>query len=125
MKKVESLRYGVVFKKAFCDPEIFKGFIRDALGIQLEIDYVETEKTFDPPIGKVRPRFDLFAEDVKNRVIVDIQHARFGDHYQKDISVIDFDPKDLSGKPLGEIPHKVMYICPKYVNDKTPEPIRQ
>src|SRR3989337_142182 len=83
MKKVASLRYGVVFKKAFCDPEIFKGFIRDALGIQLEIDYVETEKTFDPPIGKVRPRFDLFAEDVKNRVIVDIQHARFGDHYDR------------------------------------------
>jgi predicted transposase/invertase (TIGR01784 family) len=164
MKKVASLRYGVVFKKAFCDPGIFTGFIRDALGIKIEIDHVETKKTFDPSIGKIRPRFDLFAEDVKNRVIVDIQHVRFPDHYHRflhyhcvalleqiansqdyhpqlkvftiviltsgdrhqiDISMIDFDPKDLSGKPLGEIPHKVMYLCPKYVNDKTPEPIRQ
>jgi predicted transposase/invertase (TIGR01784 family) len=164
MIKVASLRYGVVFKKAFCDPEIFTGFIRDVLGIKIEIDHVETEKTFDPPIGKISSRFDLFAEDVKNRVIVDIQHVKFPDHYhrflhyhcvalleqvassqdyspqlkvytivvltsgdrhQTDISMIEFDPKDLSGRPLGEIHHKIIYLCPKYTNNKTPEPIRQ
>jgi len=47
MKKVASLRYGVIFKKAFSDPEIFKAFVRDFLGIELEIDRVETEKAFD------------------------------------------------------------------------------
>jgi len=31
MKQVASLRYGVIFKKAFCDVEIFKGFVRDIL----------------------------------------------------------------------------------------------
>jgi hypothetical protein len=34
--------------------------------------------------------------------------------------VIDFDPKDLTGKGLNEIRHKVIYLCPKYVNDNTP-----
>ncbi len=29
MKKVASLKYGVVFKKAFCDPEIFMAFVQD------------------------------------------------------------------------------------------------
>jgi len=48
-----------------------------------------------------------------------------GDRHRRDISVIDFDPKDLKGKPLGEIPHKVVYICPKYANDETPEPFRE
>lgn len=67
MKQVASLRYGVIFKKAFCDPEVFKGFVRDILGIQLEIDTVETEKTFSILLGRVQPRFDLFAEDKKNR----------------------------------------------------------
>jgi len=160
MKQVASLRYGVIFKKAFCVPEIFTGFVRDLLNVQLEIDTVETEKSFPNQVGRVASRFDLFAEDKKNRIIVDIQHARYRDHYdrflhyhcaalleqiinadnyrpnlkvftivvltsadrhKKDVAMIDFDPKDLEGNPLGEIPHKILYICPKYMNDKTPK----
>ena len=188
MKNVAPLRYDVIFKKAFCDPEIFTAFIHDVLGITIEIEKVETEKTFTPPIGRVASRFDLFAQDLKNRVIVDIQHVRYADHYsfpekfhttffsarmgqnfsgdlydsflhyhcaaildqvinsenyrptlavysvvvltsgdkhKKDSLLIDFDPKDWDGKGIGEIPHKVLYLCPKYVNDRTPEPLRQ
>lgn len=164
MRQVASLQYDVIFKKAFCDPEIFTAFVRDFLNIELEIDQVETEKSFDPPIGNVKVKFDLYAEDKKNRVIVDIQHERYPDHYhrfrhyqcaalleqvansqdyrprvkvftlvvltspdkyQTDLSIIDFDPHTLQEKPLGEIPHKVIYICPKYVTDETPEPYRE
>ncbi|CAN2045685.1 transposase [Candidatus Magnetomoraceae bacterium gMMP-1] len=164
MKKVASLRYGVIFKKAFCDPEIFSAFASDFTGIKLSIDNVETEKSFDPPVGRVAVEFDLFAEDDKNRVIVDIQHVRHPDHYhrflhyhcaalleqvlnsynyqpelkvftlvvltsgdkyKKDISTIDFDPLDLKGRPIGEIHHKIIYICSKYVNEKTPSPYRE
>jgi hypothetical protein len=164
MIKVASLRYEVIFKKAFSKPHIFTAFVKDITGIQLEIDKVETEKTFDPPIGKVDSRFDLFAEDKKNRTIVDIQYKRYpdhyhrflhyhcaallelagsfteyrpnikvltivvlisGDHHQKDVARIDFDPKDLQGNGLNEIPHQVIYLCPKYVNEKTPEPYKE
>jgi len=164
MKKVASLRYGVIFKKAFCKPHIFTAFVNDCFGINLEIEKVETEKSFDPAIGNIDSRFDLFAEDKNHRAIVDIQHVRHIDHYQRflhyhctalleqvanskdyrppmtvytivvltsgdrhkvDISEIDFDPKDLNGKPLGEIHHKIRYLCPKYVNDNTPEPFRE
>jgi len=41
------------------------------------------EKSFDPPIGSVDSRFDLFAEDKQNRVIVDIQHVLYADHYAR------------------------------------------
>ncbi len=164
MKHVASLQYGVVFKKAFCDPEIFSAFIRDLLGIDFAIDRVETEKEFDPPVGYVKPRFDLFAEDSKHRIIVDIQHARLTDHYdrflyyhsaalleqirnskdyhprltvftvvvltsgdrhKRDLALIDFDPRDLQGVALHEIPHKILYVCPKYVTDQTPESCRE
>jgi predicted transposase/invertase (TIGR01784 family) len=83
MQKVASLRYEVIFKKAFCDVEVFKAFAKDFLGIDLKIDKVQTEKKFDPPIGNVDSRFDLYAEDVENRVIVDIQHRRYEDYYER------------------------------------------
>lgn len=163
IKKVAPLRYGVIFKKAFSDPEIFMAFVKDIVGVTVEIDKVETEKSFMPPIGRVKARFDLFAEDIKNRIVVDIQHDRFPDHYDRflhyhcvalleqiaksdnyrpslrvytivvltsgdrhknDVSLIDFDPKTLKGEALGEINHKVIYLCPKYVSPKTPEPYR-
>ena len=164
MKQVASLRYGVVFKKAFCDPEIFTAFVRDMLGVEIEIDEVETEKSFDPPVGHVATKYDLYAEDKKNRIIVDIQHERYPDHYHRflhyhcaailqqvgnssnyrpklkvytvvvltsgdrhktDISLIDFDPKDLKGNPLKEIEHKVIFICPKYLDEETPQQYRE
>ena len=164
MKQVASLRYGVIFKKAFSNPAIFTAFVHDFLGITLDIDHVETEKSFDPIIGKVDSRFDLFAEDKANRIIVDIQHVRSADHYDRflhyhcvalleqvanaknyspdltvftivvltsgdkhkvDMATIDFDPKDRDGHPLGEIPHKILYLCPKYVSNNTPQPYRQ
>jgi predicted transposase/invertase (TIGR01784 family) len=159
MKQVASLQYGVIFKKAFCDVEVFKGFVKAVLGIDLEIDTVETEKSFDPVIGNVDLRFDLYAQDTKNRVVVDIQHKKNSDHYdrflhyhcaaileqiskarnyrpplkvftivvltsgdkhQKDVLTIDFDPKDADGNGVNEIPHKIIYLCPKYANEKTP-----
>ncbi|MCP4110961.1 MAG: hypothetical protein GY749_36470 [Desulfobacteraceae bacterium] len=164
MKKVASLHYGVIFKKAFCVPEIFKAFVKDLLDIDMNIDYVETEKSFQPTVGKIDTKFDLFAEDRENRVVVDIQHMRLPDHYhrflyyhcialiemvtsskdytpglsvytivvltsgdrhKKDVGITDFDPKDTEGRPFNEIPHKIIYLCPKYVNDKTPGPYRE
>lgn len=157
IKQVAPLRYGVIFKKAFCDVEIFNSFVRDILGIDFHCDIVETEKEFDAIIGNVKPRFDLYAEDKQKRIIVDIQHRRDHDHYDRflhyhcaaileqiknsndyrppaavytivvltsgdkhksPLSIIDFDPKNWRGEPLGEIPHKIIYLCPKNFNEE-------
>jgi len=83
MIKVAPLRYGVIFKKAFCVPEIFNAFVRDVTGVHIEVDEVETEKSYSPIVGKVDVKFDLYAEDLKNRVVVDIQHERHTDHYDR------------------------------------------
>jgi|GEM_PF-161748 len=164
MKEVASLRYGVIFKKAFSVPEIFTAFVEDFVGTKIEIDTVETEKSFDPPIGRVDIKYDLFAQDLKNRIVVDIQHERFSDHYDRflhyqmaaileqisnaedysppltvytivvltsgdkhktDVAVTNFDPHSLKNEPLGEIPHKVIYLSPRYATDETPEPFRE
>jgi predicted transposase/invertase (TIGR01784 family) len=113
----------------------------------------------------VDSRFDLFAQDTKNRIIVDIQHEKKDSHYdrflhyhcaaileqmpkgelsyrpvlkvftiviltssdkhEKDVLTIDFDPKDLQGRGINEIPHKVIYLCPKFVNSNTPIAYRE
>ncbi|MFZ1569428.1 MAG: PD-(D/E)XK nuclease family transposase [Thiolinea sp.] len=164
MHAVASLRYGVIFKKAFSQPDIFTAFVKDILGIELIIDRVETEKSFTNPVGAVNNHFDLFAEDKINRIIVDIQHRRYPDHYHRclhyhcaalleqavqsrdyrpalavytivvltsgdqyarDMLMIDFDPKDRHGLGMGEIPHKIIYLCPKYLNEETPEALRE
>lgn len=165
MKQVASLQYGVIFKKAFSQPDIFTAFVEAVLGIRIEIDKVETEKSFRPTVGNVDSRFDLFAQDIKNRIIVDIQHEKKDSHYdrflhyhcaaileqmqkgdisyrpklrvftivlltsndkhEKDVLTIDFDPKDLQGKGINEIPHKVIYLCPKFVNENTPIAYRE
>ncbi len=164
MIEVAPLRYGVIFKKVFSKPHIFTAFVKDILGIEIEIDFVSTEKSFSPVIGNVDSRSDLFAIDKKNRLIVDIQHKRDKDHYDRclhyhcaalleqitssanhehdmrvytivvltsgdkhktDILVTDFSPKKLDGTHIAETQHKIVYVCPKYVSDKTPKPYQE
>jgi len=83
MKQVAPLRYDVIFKKAFSQPEMFTALVNDLLDIQLEIDEVENDKVFVPVVGKVATRFDLFAEDKKNRIIIEVQHAHYSDTYER------------------------------------------
>lgn len=83
MKQVASLQYGVIFKKAFSQLDVFKAFVKDIIGIELEIDKVETEKSFEQKIGNVKVEFDLYAEDLKNRVIIEIQHQNGNDYYDR------------------------------------------
>jgi hypothetical protein len=82
-EKVAPLRYDVIFKKAFTHTHLFTALVKDFLGIQLEINEVEHDKVFIPPVGNVATKFDLFAEDTKNRVIVEVQHAHYSDSYER------------------------------------------
>jgi len=83
MIQVASLRYDVIFKKAFSHPNLFTALVKDFIGIDLEIDEVENDKAFVPPVGNVATKFDLFAEDKKNRVIVEVQHAHYDDTFER------------------------------------------
>ena len=48
-----SLDNEVIFKKAFTDMFVFKSFVKDVLGIEIEVDKIETEKKYDPKIVSV------------------------------------------------------------------------
>ncbi|MCK5728916.1 MAG: hypothetical protein KAH08_06805, partial [Methylococcales bacterium] len=48
-----------------------------------------------------------------------------GDKHKTDILINDFRPKRLDNTYVDETQHKIVYLCPKYVTDKTPEPYQE
>ena len=83
MIEVVPLKYGTAFKQVFSQPEVFTRFAQDVLGIKLNIDTVHTEYEYPEPIGFVRSRYDLFAEDEEQRIIVEIQHVKEEDFFNR------------------------------------------
>jgi predicted transposase/invertase (TIGR01784 family) len=47
------------------------------------------------------------------------------DKHQKDVLITDFRPRDLSGQPVSEIEHQIVFLNPNYINDQTPAPLRE
>ncbi len=73
----------VIFKKAFTNITVFKAFVRDILGIEVEIDKIETEKKFEPKIGYVDFELDIFAETIDKRVCIEIQRIEYDHHFDR------------------------------------------
>ncbi|EIJ41789.1 hypothetical protein BegalDRAFT_0881 [Beggiatoa alba B18LD] len=166
MIEVAPLKFGVVFKHAFSQINVFKSFVKDVLGIEINIDKVHTEYEYPTQIGFVKSKYDLFAEDVEKRIIVEIQHIKEEDFfdrflyyhlislveqigtYQKyqfdktvytivvltsvprdksvkfSCAVSDMSPIDEHGKKHEIYPHRLIFLCPRLVNEQTPIAIK-
>jgi predicted transposase/invertase (TIGR01784 family) len=79
------LHNSVIFKKLFRDPEILHVFLKDLIGIDLDIrpEYIETEKRFTPPVGPIDIIMDIVVEDPTHRILVEIQRERYDYHYDR------------------------------------------
>jgi predicted transposase/invertase (TIGR01784 family) len=73
----------VFFKKAFTDQFVFRAFVKDIIGIEVEPKTIETEKAFQPKLGNVNFRYDIFAEDEKKRLIVEIQKVEYDHNFDR------------------------------------------
>ncbi len=73
----------VIFKKAFTDKTVFKAFVRDILGIEVEVEKIETAKKFEPKIGYVDFELDIFAESVDKRICIEIQRIEYDHHFDR------------------------------------------
>ena len=78
-----NLDNGVHFKRVFTDVEVFAAFVRDVLGIEINIDKVETEKVLPSPVSAIKFRMDLFAEDKQQRAVVEIQKVDYDYSYDR------------------------------------------
>ncbi|AUI68853.1 PD-(D/E)XK nuclease family transposase [Beggiatoa leptomitoformis] len=162
MIDVAPLKFGVVFKHAFSQVTVFKSFVKDVIDIDINIDKVHTEYEYPTQIGFVKSKYDLFAEDIEKRIIVEIQHIKEEDFfdrflyyhlislveqigtYQKyqfektvytivvltslprdksvqfSCAVSDMSPIDEHGKKHNIYPHRLIFLCPRLVNEDTP-----
>ena len=165
--QVIPLKYGTMFKRAFSQPDVFKQFVKDVLGIDMNINEVHTEYEYPEPIGFVRSKYDLFAEDVEQRIIVEIQQVKEGDFFDRFLyyhlismveqvggfreygfdrtvytivvltstprdgsipfscAVSDMNPIDEHGHTLEVYPHRLLFLCPRQTNEKTPPLIKK
>ncbi len=83
MVEVIPLKYGATFKRIFSQPDVFCQFVHDVLGITIHIDRVYTEYEYPEPIGFVMTKYDLFAEDKEQRIIVEIQNVKEEDFFNR------------------------------------------
>ena len=73
----------VFFKKAFTDRIVFKAFVKDIVGIDVDPPKIETEKAFSPKIGNIDFKYDIFADDPKRRVIIEIQKVEYDHNFDR------------------------------------------
>ncbi len=73
----------VFFKKAFTDEIVFKAFVRDIIGIEVNPDKIETEKAFQPKLGSINFKYDIFAEDSQKRIVVEIQKVEYDHNFDR------------------------------------------
>jgi len=83
MTEVLSLHSGTVFKHAFSKPNIFREFVRDITGVEINPKQIHTEYEYNEPVGNVKIKYDIFAEDDKERVVVEIQHIKEEDFFAR------------------------------------------
>jgi flagellar biosynthesis GTPase FlhF len=74
---------GVIFRKAFLDPEVLSGFVQDVTGMPFIPGKIEAEKRFNPPVGSIDVELDIFAESEDHRVVVELQRRRYGHNFDR------------------------------------------
>jgi predicted transposase/invertase (TIGR01784 family) len=96
----------VFFKKVFTDKVVFTQFIKDVIGIDIQVGKIETEKRFKPKIAYIDFAYDIFAESKDHRVIIEIQRVnydysfdRFLHYHMMAIAELQRSAKDYHIKP--------------------------
>jgi predicted transposase/invertase (TIGR01784 family) len=120
---------GTIFKKAFTDITVFKAFVKDILGIEIEVDKIETEKKFEPKVGYIDITMDIFAESTDHRVIIEIQRVDYDYNFDRFLHYFMMALAQLqrSSEQYGidrTVYSIVVLTAPYKINQKNNKPIK-
>ena len=118
-----------IFKKAFTDKIVFLQFVKDVLGIEIEVDKIETEKKFEPKIGDIDISYDIFAESTDHRVIIEIQKIDYDYNFDRFLhyhimAVAQLQRSAKEYKIEQTVYTIIVLTAPYKINQKTGEPIK-
>jgi PD-(D/E)XK nuclease family transposase len=118
----------VIFKKAFTDKTVFKAFVRDILGLEVEIDKIETEKKFEPKIGYVDFELDIFAETIDKRIVIEIQRVEYDVHFDRFLHyflmLIAEQQKNAKAYNIDQTVYVIVVLTAPYtISEKSGKPI--
>jgi len=116
----------VFFKKAFTDKIVFKAFVKDIVGIEVNPEKIETEKAFEPKVGSINFKYDIFAEDTKKRVVIEIQRVEFDYNFDRflhyHLQAVTEQQRSSADYSVEKTVYTIVVITAPYrVNKKTNE----
>lgn len=116
----------VFFKKAFTDRIVFKAFVKDIVGIDVEPTSIETEKTFIPKVGSIGFRYDIFADDPINRVIIEIQKVEYDHNFDRflhyHLQAITEQQRSSADYSVNRVVYTIVVMTSRYkIHQKTGE----
>jgi hypothetical protein len=108
----------VVFKKAFTDKIVFQCFVKDVLGLTIQVSKIETEKRFFPKIGNIDFELDIYAETVDKRICIELQkvqydytHDRFLHYFLMLIAGQQLSSREYA---IGQTVHQILVLTLPY-----------
>lgn len=72
-----------IFKRAFTDKEAFECLVKDIFDVDIQVNTIETEKRFNPPVGYIDFKIDIYAETVDHRFIIEIQRIDYDHNFDR------------------------------------------
>ncbi len=124
-----SLDNEVIFKKAFTDKLVFTSFVHDVLGLDVEVDKIETEKKFEPKVGYIDFELDIFAETVDKRIVIEIQRIEYDNNFDRFLHyflmAIAEQQKRSRAYGIGQTVYVIVVLTTPYkISEKNGQPIK-
>ncbi len=118
----------VIFKKAFTDMIVFKAFVKDILGFEIEVDKIETEKRFAPKAGNIDFKLDIYAESTDKRVIIEIQRVEYDHNFDRFLNyfimTIAEQQRNSKEYAIPRTVYLILVMTAKYkLNEKNGQPV--
>lgn len=121
----------VIFKKAFGDPDVFQAFVKDITGVEMDMSQtkIETEKRFSPKVGNIDFKLDIFAQDITDRIVVEIQRVEYDYHFDRFLHYFMMAIAELqrtsADYKIDKTVYTIIVLTAKYtINQKSGLPIK-
>ncbi len=118
-----------IFKKAFTDKEVFQQFVKDIFGLEITVDKIETEKKFEPQIGHIDFKIDVYAETTDRRFIIEIQRIDYDYNFSRFLHyflmvLADQQKNAEQYEPEQQVLGVVILTSPYKIDQRTGKPIK-